>query len=452
MLSPAPPSENRYETDILIVGAGIAGQAVASQLSANLGQTLIVDAGPGFSHLSRVKVSDSSLRVGRVAKYRRFGIGGTSKAWGGNLMPFTNAELSTFLSQRNVASVQAQLKPALEFLGIREASQFFSGEWEKAYLSATGSACTLQIYAQPQGGAPLIIPKSMTTSPSQKFIEGLWCREIRKGPNEGYLGFFSSPSGSQVAVSARYVVLATGGLETIRLLSNSHTLQTDLSSLGRKFSTHLTGVIGILSIRGKSPLESRAVKDALAHDFLHIASARSEGHSAWKITLLQLRGALLELPSLGFDAIYVLFSYFRDKLVGKSTFLINVDGDQEPNPDSRVKIVSSRLSIMARYSAKDSASLEAMKLELLLRLGSEAKTHFFSRPFIRMKGKSHHLGGSPIGKSKNGGIVNEDLELHGDSGFYVCSSSVFSSFSSANPTLLLVQMALRLGKRLSAKL
>jgi choline dehydrogenase-like flavoprotein len=48
------------------------------------------------------------------------------------------------------------------------------------------------------------------------------------------------------------------------------------------------------------------------------------------------------------------------------------------------------------------------------------------------------------------GCVDRDLRWHGLAGLYVLSGSVFPGSSSANPTLTIAALALRLGDRLGA--
>jgi choline dehydrogenase-like flavoprotein len=65
----------------------------------------------------------------------------------------------------------------------------------------------------------------------------------------------------------------------------------------------------------------------------------------------------------------------------------------------------------------------------------------------------HHMGGTRMSDSPEQGIVDRDLRVHGIRNLYVGGSSVFPSGGYANPTLSIVQLALRLsdeiGRRLS---
>jgi hypothetical protein len=440
---------HQYQADILVIGAGIAGQAVASQILDGPELSLIVDAGPEFSHRSKVRIAPSSLRIAAATKFRRFGIGGTSSIWGGNLLPFTNSELATFLDQGEIEEVQREIKPGLRFLGVKKAEAYFSKNWHSEYLNATNSDLKVQVLARPAAGAPHIIPDSKTPSPHQKYIEGLWCLEIRKGSQGGYIGIFESSGGSKLTIQAQKIVLASGGLESMRLLNASPDLGIDLGLLGKKFSTHLTGIVGTVSSSGESLLKSNAVEDSVAQEFHHVSFASEKGRSAWKITYLPLRNSLLEIPGLGRESLRVLLLFLLDKLTGKSTYLINVDGDQQPNMNSEVLFRNKGdLTIKATYNERDVESYDSMKAALKSEIGSEAQLRFFSNPFRTFIGKSHHLGGTPIGASHAEGLVSSNLELFGNPDFYVCASSVFPTFSAANPTLFLVQLALRLGKKI----
>ena len=60
----------------------------------------------------------------------------------------------------------------------------------------------------------------------------------------------------------------------------------------------------------------------------------------------------------------------------------------------------------------------------------------------------HHMGGTRIGKNSKNSVVNSDLKVHGLNNFYVCGSSVFKSSGHANPTLTIVQLALKLSRHI----
>lgn len=56
----------------------------------------------------------------------------------------------------------------------------------------------------------------------------------------------------------------------------------------------------------------------------------------------------------------------------------------------------------------------------------------------------HHLGGTVMGQNINDSVVDVNLKIHGSKNMYVLGSSVFQTGGHANPTLTIVQLALRL--------
>jgi choline dehydrogenase-like flavoprotein len=64
---------------------------------------------------------------------------------------------------------------------------------------------------------------------------------------------------------------------------------------------------------------------------------------------------------------------------------------------------------------------------------------------------NHHMGGTRMSRDAATGVVDADCRVHGLANLYVCGSSVFPSAGHANPTLTIVQLAVRLAAHLQRR-
>jgi choline dehydrogenase-like flavoprotein len=63
---------------------------------------------------------------------------------------------------------------------------------------------------------------------------------------------------------------------------------------------------------------------------------------------------------------------------------------------------------------------------------------------------NHHMGGTRMATRAAEGIVDGDCRVFGQQNLFVAGSSVFPTAGHVNPTLTIVQLALRLGAHLAA--
>ena len=61
----------------------------------------------------------------------------------------------------------------------------------------------------------------------------------------------------------------------------------------------------------------------------------------------------------------------------------------------------------------------------------------------------HHMGGTRMHATKEYGVVDENCKVYGSANLYVAGSSIFTTGGHNNPTLPIVQFALRLAKHLA---
>lgn len=260
--------------DICIIGAGAAGITVALELLAEEQRSLILLEAGGM----KFDAATQSLYRGEVAvrslhspldTYRQRRFGGTTTIWGGRCIPFD--------------PIDFEFRP-----WIPDSGWPISYEELKKYYRLANSVCEAGAFAYtdaeafPRGMPPLIesfTSQKVSTNTLERFSRPtdfgaaygqqlaaarnlrvlLWanCTELRARADGGAIerAAVATLTGRRFEIAASVFVLATGGLETPKLLLASRAAQpkglgNGHDIVGRFYMSHLSGVAGSLMPRG----------------------------------------------------------------------------------------------------------------------------------------------------------------------------------------------------------
>ena len=147
---------------------------------------------------------------------------------------------------------------------------------------------------------------------------------------------------------------------------------------------------------------------------------------------------------------------------GENCYPLQYHGEQIPNRQSRVSLASDRdsvgmprLNIDIRFSVADVEGIlrcHEVWDEYLRKNGcgrlEYVSADLSSAVWSRLGGGSHQLGTTRMASKAEDGVVNEHLAVHGMANLFVASSSVLLTSSQANPTFMVIVLALRLADRL----
>jgi choline dehydrogenase-like flavoprotein len=167
-----------------------------------------------------------------------------------------------------------------------------------------------------------------------------------------------------------------------------------------------------------------------------------------------------------------VFGDIATLVYGESFGRIPVEGvdvvtriDPTPNPDSRVRLGTDRdalgmpmVELDWQLAERDRDSV-VRATELL---GTELGRARLGRLQLTLDEESaawppdlaggwHHMGTTRMHDDPSQGVVDRDCRVHGTRNLYIAGSSVFTTASSATPTLTIVALALRLGQHLVAE-
>jgi choline dehydrogenase-like flavoprotein len=148
---------------------------------------------------------------------------------------------------------------------------------------------------------------------------------------------------------------------------------------------------------------------------------------------------------------------------GENCYPLQYSGEQIPNRQSRVSLASDRdsvgmprLNIDLRFSQADvDGILRCHEVwdDYLRRNGCGRLEYVSPDPssvvWSKMGGGSHQLGTTRMASNAEDGVVDEHLAVHGMTNLFVASSSVLLTSSQANPTFMVIVLALRLADHLT---
>ncbi len=301
-------------------------------------------------------------------------------------------------------------------------------------------------------------------------------------------------SGRQHTVRPKTVVLACGGIENARLLLVSGGpagLGNDRDLVGRFYMDHPKGVAGAvkvdtapafphpgywddrpgrfrLGVRLSSECQRR---EELLNGYLRfhptlatrgpgidaLRDLRRRGPSALR-DLRVVRGLAAGLPSLARFARFKIVNRGRVEKAEIHNFI-----EQTPSPQNRVRL-SDRLDPFGdplptlEWSIGGSERRTMRRLHALV--DEELQRRGFGRvdspllagaddPWPISRDASHHMGTTRMGDDPSTSVVDRNCRIHGIANLYVAGSSVFPTSGSANPTLTIVALSLRLADHLA---
>lgn len=489
--------------DIVIVGAGIAGLAMADRLTA-LGRRVVMLESGGLSQDEEEHPFNKVVQLGKHyggAEHGRFRcLGGTSTRWGGAMLPFLPADMVTGwpIDYADLAPYVAPVEalfgldsgpyedPALLLRRDGQDASYLArlAKWP-TFANRNVSNLFRDIIAAAAG--PEIWLNAVTTSfdlDASGRIAAVMARSL---------------GGRCLTVKAPEIIIAAGAIESTRLLllldrQYGHRLFAPDDVLGRYFHDHLSILAGRVlpkdrkqlnrvagfRFEGKGmrnlrfePSERADVRARVPAGFAHIAfsTQQSSGFDALRDVYRTLqkrsRPDAKQLKSLAFASPWLaraLWWRFREKRLlypANAQVELHMVSEQEPIPSSRITLATDKVDDLGlplaaidwRLSERDHTGLRAAidlfaedwKASNLAALGRlELMPDETVDEGLEQSGGIYHPGGSTrLGNQRSHGVLDRNFKTFAIPNLSVVATSAFPTGGGANPTMMLLMAALR---------
>jgi choline dehydrogenase-like flavoprotein len=503
------PGEVANESDVCVVGGGIAGLLIAQRLAAR-GMTVHVLEAGGLELEER----SQALYDAEMGGERHLGttegrfrtLGGSSTRWGGQLLPYTP---DIFVPPPKAPSQQWPMDDRELTPYYAEIQQMMGTDalpFDAGLLPALGH--------EPVEFSPAIELRYSKWIPFQKRNLAKTVGEKLKTDErvtifthanvaglEGDGGKITEAlvltyGGRSFRFRAKVFVVATGTIESSRLMLLSSGVPNEHDQVGRYFHDHVSFAaaefrgaararmlekLGPFLVDGtlhtckmEASAELRARENLIAV-MAHVVMLEPEdsGVAAVRgmLTALQngrLREGLTQnlLPMLrGLGDVIRLAVYARWKkrraVSQRAAVRLQIDSEQLPTAETRIRlseakdalglrkaVVDWRVHDAERDTAVRFAPVIAAELE---RLGMkpEAWDAGLSAGRPKMVDTYHAMGGLRMGTDPSESVVDTKLRVHGLENLYVASCAVYPAGGSSNPTFTLIALALRFADSLA---
>lgn len=468
-------------SDVCIVGSGPAGLTLAGELGSTSLDVVVLERGGRRLDATRRRQNTIEIAghpLGRMDQIRRFGVGGAGWIWSGitpelqrvDLEPAPWAGLDGWpLSYDDLVPYYAR---ARGLMGLPDPEPALARSVSEDLEVVPVYRTKRRFGRRPPAGSTLRATVTrLIPSPDGTSLEGV---ELVQA------------DGGRVVVRSKVFVLAPGGIENPRLLLHSGVANSN-DLVGRYFSDHpyvsLPVVIegagpppsvawvareGPRSLLALSPAARIARRSTGAAAFVRPGPDLADGEpgvEAWR----DLRWALRhrEPPAAPMRTLGVALGNARTvasataarRRSALSTLRVVVES--RPDPESTVTLSEQRDELgvpTPRVDWRLGSAAESTFNEFLdavteatadlgFRLAEDAAESWPKR----VDHGAHHMGTTRMHHDPALGVVDSVGKIHGVDNLYVAGSSTFPTYGTANPTLTIVALAIRLADHLTAE-
>ena len=510
-----------FRAPVCIIGGGIAGLTLASTLAERGIESVLLEAGGSQSEVRSQQlytVESCGIRHSGAQEGRFRTFGGSSTRWGGQLLPYTEDVLnpppecglpSWPITLNDLEPHYARIYSIFEVEGAEHSARLLE-EFGMTSPVDLSSDMRLRFSAWApfhRRNLAKTLGKNLTHSRHTTICLHANAREILLTSNgaatEAVLA--CNYSGEQFRFEAKFYVVASGSIESVRLLLASRRHQPNgvgnsHDQLGRYFHDHIGVNAGIVPVTGL-PAIVKAFAPYLRNSTLHtpkieatsnwrahhgalsimahfpIEEPDDSGVAAVRSILRSLQhgklnwAALTQLPQNFGEIAHLAWSakVDRRRAISKRAHVrLNLDCEQWPDSENRITLSEHKDALsmpiarlhwrpgererctLAAYSDTVNALFRHMNIDLPhwrpeLKVPGEAWLKYASDTF-------HMMGGSRMGINPTNSVVDRNLRVHGIDNLWIASCSVFPTGGSSNPTFTMMALTLRLADVLTQRL
>jgi choline dehydrogenase-like flavoprotein len=492
------------ETDLCIIGSGAAGITIAREFIGSGVRVCLLEAG-GLSIDPEVAERSVIESVGRDYPYKDSSrlrlFGGSTNHWGGNCLPLQpiDFEKLDWINYSGWPYGYDELEPyyrrAHAVLGLAEfdydaprLSQALG--LERFPFDPSAIETVISRYNPLRFG--LTFGDELDAAPNMSVM--LYAEAIRLNLQDGgdalSTALISTLAGNEFKVTAKYFVLAAGGIENPRilLLSNQQRpigLGNHSGFVGRLFQEHIWYPSGFIFASARKLL--RLYTGSVNYGAINVAGHIAVSPQKTKeLRIPRFRAELIGLSNwqmvrdgfnrgdLRFDDIFALLwriDQVEARLVcdvpfDRNIYMLLNFVQQTPNWNSRIFLSEKKDPLGRPHPALDwrLSSIDhqgIVKAQTLI--AQEVGRSAFGRARIEIdpnpriplegcEGGPHQMGTTRMSDNPSMGVTDRNAKVHHVRNLYIAGSSLFPTCGHANPTLTIVATSLRLADHLKSEM
>ena len=400
--------------DYIIIGTGPASAVLLNNLLKTKKKILVVERGElNKKKQQSIKSNDFKIRSGS----RIFGVGGTSNVWSQvysliskNEMCNNNKKNIWPINHKNLINWCRKIGPKYKF-SIDKIGK------EKIYKEK------FYIRKFIENKEPLKFDKYFKKK-SFDLITNCQVKEIDE--TKKYTSIYFDSNFKTYSANSKKLIICAGAIESTLLIINSiknNKLKNikNKKFLGRYFMDHPKCYVGEIKFPKKEIIDKFKVK--------------------YKKKINSYTGFSLFQKNIKNLNTYIRFEEKKNFIGFKKKTMIRIFLEMEPKFNNRIFLKNNEGVVNISIGKNEIKSSKKLLKEIIFFFSKKPNKEKLNFNKKKLVDASHHMGGMIYPK-----IVNKNLKIQGTKNIFCCSSSIFPTSGSVNPTLIICAFAERLSK------
>jgi hypothetical protein len=437
--------------DFIIIGSGPAAVALCNKLISNKNNNfkiLMIEKGDYFQKAYK-KILQKNLPI--KSNSRVFSVGGSSNDWSNISSYFEKFEIES-LKNKNIWPLSHN-ELIYYYKNLNKEYGFGYEKLNKKNLESPFTIREFIIKNDPINFKNLI---------NLKKIDLLYNCEIKSIDDFKSFSYVFTKK-KTISFVAKKLILCCGGIETVHLILKSLKKRKLKKMINKKlvgsyFMNHPKLNLGYILYP-----KIKLIKPLLLSKGKIFSSYYGVSLNQKTQKKLNMLNSYIRFEK-SYGIIAKLLTTFRYPIINnllkkkeKLFYKIRLFCEMIPKKKNKIQLINNNLRIDYSFSRTDYKTIELLIKKIIKYFSykpeNESKIEF-SPKYLNKNSQdaSHHLGGLIYSHNKKKKNVDKDLKIYGLYNTYACSSAIFPTAGSANPTMTIVALANRLGVHLLQKI